>query len=188
MTGTALGKLDTGIELKIPACETGLGKVIVSPGSDDLIEGVEIRSFPLWPDDRGYFLEVARLGKELVGNFPAETTQVSAALNYPGVIKAFHYHKHQTDYWVPAAGLLQVALVDLRPGAATYGVKNTFYIGTLRPWQVRIPPGVAHGYKVVGEQPSMLIYITDRTYNPADEGRIAYNHPDIAYDWELQHK
>jgi dTDP-4-dehydrorhamnose 3,5-epimerase len=109
-------------------------------------------------------------------------------LNYPGIIKAFHYHKHQTDYWVAAAGLLQVALVDLRLDSKTYGVKNALYIGALRPWQILIPPGVAHGYKVIGENPSVLVYITDRTYDPSDEGRIAYNDTGIAYDWELQHK
>jgi dTDP-4-dehydrorhamnose 3,5-epimerase-like enzyme len=30
--------------------------------------------------------------------------------------------------------------------------------------------------------------MTDRCYNPADEGRIAYNDPQVGYDWELQHK
>ncbi len=34
----------------------------------------------------------------------------------------------------------------------------------------------------------MLTYVTDRFYNPKDEGRIAYNDSGIAYDWELQHK
>jgi dTDP-4-dehydrorhamnose 3,5-epimerase len=58
----------------------------------------------------------------------------------------------------------------------------------LRPWQILIPPGVAHGYKVIGDAPAMLIYVTDRFYNPKDEGRIPYNHPAIQYDWELQHK
>jgi dTDP-4-dehydrorhamnose 3,5-epimerase len=188
VTAAALGALATGAELKIPICEPGIGKVILSPTSPDLIQGVKIQPFPLWPDDRGYFLEVARLGKGLVEGFSAETTQISAALNYPGIIKAFHYHKFQTDFWVAASGLLQVTLVDLRPDAGTYGVKNTLYVGSLRPWQVLIPPGVGHGYKVIGEQPSMLIYVTDKTYNPADEGRLAHNHPDIAYDWELQHK
>ena len=58
----------------------------------------------------------------------------------------------------------------------------------MRAWQIAIPPGVAHGYKVVGTEPGMLVYVTDRTYNPDDEGRIAYDHPGIHYDWELQHK
>jgi dTDP-4-dehydrorhamnose 3,5-epimerase len=123
-----------------------------------------------------------------VAGFAPEATQVSAALSYPGTIKAFHYHLLQTDLWVPAVGMFQVALVDLRIGSRTYGRKNTLYAGSLRPWQVRIPPGVAHGYKVLGERAGMLVYVTSQIYNPKDEGRIAYNHDDLQYDWETQHK
>ena len=183
-----LGVLESGTEIDVPVSEPGIGKIILSPVSADLIEGVEVKPYSLWPDDRGYFLEVARLGQGLVADFPAKTSQVSAAFNYPGIIKAFHFHRLQTDYWVPGAGMLQVALVDLRKSSSTYGRKNTLYVGQLRPWQLLIPPGVAHGYKVIGEQPSVLIYITNRTYTPEDEGRIAYNDTAIAYDWELQHK
>ena len=67
-------------------------------------------------------------------------------------------------------------------------VKNTIYCGALKPLQILIPPGVGHGYKVVSPESGMLVYVTDQQYNPADEGRIAYNHPMIAYDWETQHK
>ncbi len=183
-----MGVLESGVEIEIPTADPGIGKVILSPTSADLIADVAIKPFPVWPDDRGYFLEVARLGQGLVAEFPGASSQVSAALNYPGIIKAFHFHKLQTDYWVAAAGLLQVALVDLRRGSRTYGWKNTLYVGALRPWQLLIPPGVAHGYKVIGEQPSVLVYITNRNYDPKDEGRIAYNDTSIAYDWELQHK
>src|SRR5581483_6710636 len=185
---TALGVLESGAEIAVPNCEAGIGKVILSPTSSDLISGIEINPFPVWPDDRGYFLEIARLGQGLIANFSTESTQVSAALNYPGIIKAFHYHRFQTDYWVPAAGLLQVALVDLRTNSETFGVKNTLYVGALRPWQLLIPPGVAHGYKVIGAEPSVLVYVTNRIYNPKDEGRISYNDAAIGYNWELQHK
>lgn len=188
MSIAALGILESGVEIAVPTCENGIGKVVLSPTTSDLIADVQVKPFPLWPDDRGYFLEIARLQQGLVAEFPLASTQVSAAFNYPGIIKAFHYHKLQTDYWVPAAGLLQVALVDLRLNSKSYGVKNTLYVGALRPWQILIPPGVAHGYKVIGEQPSTLIYITNRTYDPSDEGRIPYNDTSIAYDWELQHK
>lgn len=156
--------------------------------SKDVIAGVELRDHPLWPDDRGYFLEVARLGQGFTAGFDPAQTQVSAAMSYPGTIKAFHFHRYQTDVWLPVSGMLQVALVDLRPESKTFGRKNTFYIGSFKTWQVLIPPGVGHGYKVVGEQPSMLVYVTNRLYDPKDEGRIPYNDPDIAYDWETQHK
>jgi dTDP-4-dehydrorhamnose 3,5-epimerase len=84
--------------------------------------------------------------------------------------------------------MLQVALVDLREGSDTFGEKNTIYTGMLRPWQIVIPAGVAHGYKVLGDRTSSLVYITSRVYDPSDELRIAYNDQRLNYDWETQHK
>jgi dTDP-4-dehydrorhamnose 3,5-epimerase len=176
------------MELLVPENSKGIGNVILKPDSPDLIEGVRIQPFPIWPDDRGYFLEVARIGEGLVSGFEPDKTQVSAALSYPGTIKAFHYHMEQTDFWVPAQGMFQVVLVDLRKGSPTHGRRNTLYVGALRSWQIVIPPGVGHGYKVVGREAAMLVYVTNRKYNPKDEGRIAHDNPGIAYDWELQHK
>lgn len=175
-------------QLSTPHCDQGIGDVILSTESPRLIDGVKVSAFPLWPDDRGYFLEVIRIGNGLASHYDPATTQVSAALSYPGTIKAFHYHLEQTDFWVAAMGMFQVALVDLRKGSPTFGRKNTLYVGNLRPWQILIPPGVGHGYKVIGVEPAMLVYVTNKFYNPKDEGRIAYNEPGIAYDWELQYK
>jgi len=176
------------LELMLPECEKGLGQIINSPTSADLIEGVRVAPLAVYPDDRGYFLELQRMGRGLAADFPAATTQISAALNYPGAIKAFHYHLHQTDCWNPVRGLLQVALADLRPDSPTFGRRNTMYIGPLRPWQVLVPPGVAHGYKVIGTEDALLVYLTDRFYNPQDEGRIPYDDASINYDWETQRK
>jgi dTDP-4-dehydrorhamnose 3,5-epimerase len=176
------------IEISIPQCEKGIGDVIVALDSPKLIAGVRCAPIALWPDDRGYFLEVQRIGEGLTAQFPKDSTQISAAFNYPGIIKAFHYHRFQTDCWTPTLNMLQIALVDLRQDSPTFGRRNTIYAGNIRPWQLLIPPGVAHGYKVLNAGPSLLIYATDRFYNPADEGRIGHNDPRLNYDWELQHK
>ena len=176
------------LNLQIPACKPGIGMVIHSPESADLIKGVEVHPFSLWPDDRGYFLEVIRIGQGPVRKFTPESTQISAALSYPGTIKAFHYHLHQADFWVPAKGMLQIVLVDLRANSSTFGARNTVYVGAIRPWQILIPPGVGHGYKVIGDDPAMLVYVTNRVYDPADEGRLPYDDKGINYDWEIQHK
>jgi len=175
-------------ELAFPECEKGIGHVIQAPESPLLISGVRVQRYTLWPDDRGYFLELLRMGQGLMAGYPPSSTQVSAALSYPGTIKAFHYHQDQTDCWVPVMGVIQVALVDLRKGSSTFGVRNTLYLGVLRTWQLIIPPGVGHGYKVIGTDPAMLLYVTDRFYNPEDEGRIPHNDPRINYDWETQYK
>jgi dTDP-4-dehydrorhamnose 3,5-epimerase len=186
-SGRRLPSLET-LDLQIPECEKGIGSVIGAVDSPQLIAGVRVQPIAVYPDDRGYFLEVQRMGHGLAAHFPAETSQVSAALNYAGTVKAFHFHLHQTDCWTPARGLMQVALVDLRVASPMFGRRNTFYVGPLRPWQILIPPGVGHGYKVIGGQEAMLIYMTDRFYNPRDEGRIPYDDPGIHYDWETQRK
>lgn len=174
--------------LVVPECPKGVGSVIGSASSPDLIAGVRIQPLALFPDDRGYFMEIQRIGHGVAADFPPETSQVSAAFNFVGTVKAFHYHLHQTDCWTPVSGMMQVALVDLRLGSPTFGARNTMYVGSMRPWQIRIPPGVGHGYKVIGGEEALLVYMTDRFYNPRDEGRIPYNDPFINYDWETQRK
>ena len=174
--------------LRYPECTPGIGTIIRGPGDPGLIDGVVVEAAKLHPDDRGFFMEIIRIGQGPGKSFDPATSQVSCALSYAGTIKAFHFHLHQTDLWAPSLGMFQVALVDLRKDSPTFGLKNTLYVGQLRPWQILIPPGVGHGYKIIGTDPAMLVYATDKFYNPEDEGRIAYNHKDIAYDWETQHK
>jgi len=41
------------LELALPECPKGLGHVIGSPASQDLIDGVRIQTLPVYPDDRG---------------------------------------------------------------------------------------------------------------------------------------
>jgi dTDP-4-dehydrorhamnose 3,5-epimerase len=166
-----------------------LGTIVGGPDAAGRIAGVQLAPLVIRPDDRGYFEELFRLGEGLAANFSsAKHVQLSAALAYPGTVKAFHYHLQQTDLWAPVTGLLQVALYDLRMASPTFGQLNTIYTGALRPMQILIPPGVGHGYKVVGADSALLVYATDQFYNPSDEGRIAWNDPDIRYDWETQRK
>ena len=181
-----------GIEMAI-ARRTAktLGKIIARPNSPDLIEGILIEPLQIYPDDRGFFCELARLGQGLAAKMvPDEQRkiQVSLTLTYPGTIKAIHYHAEQSDLWAPVSGMVQVFLYDLRRRSSTFGAINTIFAGRFQPWEILIPPGVAHGYKALGVEPIQLLYFTDRHYNPADELRLPYDHPDIAYDWEIQHK
>ena len=168
-----------------------LGKIISKPNSSELIDGVQIEPLQIYPDDRGFFTELARLGKGLAANMVPDAVrkiQVSLTLTYPGTIKAIHYHSEQTDLWAPVSGMVQVFLYDFRRHSKTFGTINTIFVGRFQPWEILIPPGVGHGYKALGTEPIQLVYFTDRHYNPADELRLPYNHPDIAYDWETQHK
>ena len=182
----------SGIEMAIARrTSRTLGRIISKVDSPDLIEGVQIAPLQVYPDDRGFFTELARLGKGLAAEMLPDDVrkiQISLTLTYPGTIKAIHYHAEQTDLWAPISGMVQVFLYDLRRRSATFGVINTIFTGRFQPWEILIPPGVGHGYKALGVEPIQLVYFTDRHYNPNDELRLPYDHPDIAYDWEIQHK
>jgi dTDP-4-dehydrorhamnose 3,5-epimerase len=171
----------------VPHAKAGIGDVIVNLGSPGLIPGIEVEPFVQWPDDRGSFGELFRFASPGVArDFVSSDThrlQVSITKSYPGVIKAIHYHFEQTDLWVPVEGMFQVFLCDLRESSPACGRINTLFIGDLRPWKLRIPPGVGHGYKVLGDKACQLVYAMDRYYNPHDEGRIAFDDPGINYDW-----
>lgn len=174
--------------IEIPECDGGIGAIIHRPDAEAIVDGVRIEPAQTWPDDRGYFLEVHRSGCGLASHFSAATSQVSATVTYPNVVKAFHYHLHQYDCWTVVKGMIQVALADLRTDSPTFGQRNTIYVGELRPLHILIPPGVAHGYKVIGTEPAVLVYVTSRFYDPSDERRIEFDDARLNYDWQTQHK
>ena len=72
---------------------------------------------------------------------------------------------------------------DLRDDSQTREELQEIYMGeNYSAKVVKIPPGVAHGCKVLGGQ-THLFYITSKVYDPEEEGRIAHDDPAIGYDW-----
>ncbi|HTQ02468.1 MAG TPA: dTDP-4-dehydrorhamnose 3,5-epimerase family protein [Polyangiaceae bacterium] len=145
-----------------------------------MIDGVEVKELVTYPDERGYFRELIR---HTDGFFAEGFGQWSHSLMHAGVIKAWHIHRIQTDWWYVACGSLKVALYDTRADSKTRGTTLEFLLGDHQPGRVlRVPPGVAHGCKALSG-PVHLFYVTSHVYNPADEGRIPFDDPEIGYDW-----
>ena len=151
-----------------------------------MIDGVKIKKLVKHADDRGFFMEVLRDDDNILKKFG----QYSMSLSYPGVIKAFHYHKIQDDVWFFPVGNAQVVLYDLRDGSKTEGETNVFYMGENNPICLYIPVGVAHGYKVLGNSPAVITYITTESYKPGhlDEYRISWDDPKIGFNWHTANK
>ena len=129
-------------------------------------------------------MEILRDDDELLKRFG----QASLSKSYPGVIKAFHYHKRQDDIWFFPVGNAQVVLHDMREDSPTKGETNVFYLGEDNPQIVVIPTGVAHGYRVLGNTPAVIVYFTTESYDPKnpDEYRLAWDDPSIGFDWNTQ--
>lgn len=151
-----------------------------------MINGIKIKKLNIFTDDRGFIAEIIKDGEETF----FEVKQTTYTETYPGVIKAFHWHKNQTDAWFVASGMAQVVLYDLRESSPTFKETNIFYLGEQNRSMLLIPPGVAHGYRVLGNEPVKLFYHTDKIYDPKnpDEERIAFDDPVVGFDWRTKNK
>lgn len=132
------------------------------------IEGQEPVFVPavIFTDDRGWSLM-----NQLQGVMTSEG-QVNYSVTYPGVIKAWHRHRLQTDFWVCLNGHIKVGICRESDGKSWLAV-----IGEKRPGVLIIPPPLWHGAATVGDVPAGLLYYVTHAYNPAspDEERRAYD-------------
>ena len=151
-----------------------------------MIEGVQIKQLKRNADERGFLMEMIRSTDEFFTKFG----QCYVSLNYPGVVRAWHYHKKQEDYFVVVQGMCKVGLYDMREGSPTKGVAEAHYLGDNNNIVLRIPIGVAHGYKTEGTQPSLLINFPTEVYNAEDpdELRIPWDDPSIPFNWDIEYK
>ncbi len=145
-----------------------------------MIDGVQIKQLIRHPDERGFFEELIRVTDPI---FAEGFGQLSRSSMVAGVVKAWHVHKTQIDWWCVVKGTIKVALYDLRAGSATHKELNEFTLGDEgQDMILKIPAGVAHGLKVI-KGPSDLVYVTSGMYSKDEEGRIPYNDSEIGYDW-----
>ena len=148
--------------------------------SDKLIDGVIKKQLTRHKDERGFFEELIRVTDDF---FKEGFGQLSHSYMYSGIVKAWHIHKTQIDWWYVAHGDLKVALFDKREDSPTYKTLNELFMGSNSENVIlKIPAGVAHGCRVIGEA-AELFYVTSGIYNPEEEGRISHDDPSIGYDW-----
>ncbi|MGQ9458433.1 MAG: dTDP-4-dehydrorhamnose 3,5-epimerase family protein [Anaerolineae bacterium] len=146
-----------------------------------MIHGVRTRKLRLIPDERGFLMEMLRSDWEEFQKFG----QVYVTAVYPGVVKGWHYHKVQTDYFICVAGMAKVVLYDAREDSPTYGEVNEFFMGTLNPMLLVIPPGVMHGFKGISQEMALIVNVPTELYryDQPDEYRLPAHTDQIPYDW-----
>jgi dTDP-4-dehydrorhamnose 3,5-epimerase len=149
-----------------------------------VIEGVEVKQLTRHADERGYLMELLRCDDAIFQKFG----QAYVALNYPGTVRAWHYHKKQDDYFAVVKGMVKAALYDAREGSPTQGQVDEFFLGEQNNILLKIPVGVMHGYKTVGAEPSLLVNFPSEPYDPQqpDEYRLPWDTDQIPYDWAIK--
>lgn len=146
-----------------------------------MIHGVKTKELVRHPDERGFFEEIIRKTDDF---FTEGFAQISHSYMHQGVVKAWHIHKTQIDWWYVVRGTIKAVLFDARKDASTYKETNEFLLNVQGKPNIvlKIPFGVAHGLKVI-QGPADLVYVTSGIYTKEEEGRISYTDSDIGYDW-----
>ncbi|HKT88443.1 MAG TPA: dTDP-4-dehydrorhamnose 3,5-epimerase [Candidatus Sulfotelmatobacter sp.] len=137
-------------------------------------------------DERGFFLEsfservFAGLG--IVDRFVQDNHSFSTR----NVLRGLHYQIKNVQgklVRVTDGEILDVA-VDLRRSSATFGKWEAVRLSGQNKRMLWIPPGFAHGFRVISETAHVLYKATDY-YAPEFERTVAWNDPDLKIKWEL---
>ena len=156
-----------------------------------MIQGVKVKNLVIHKDipdteqfgvKLGFLMEVLRNDENLLSKFGQSNMTVA----YKGTIKGFHHHEKQDDLWFAATGKIMVVLYDARKDSPTYKETQVLYAGQDDYKLIVIPVGVIHGYKVLSDEPAILIYYTTEAYDPKnpDEKRTRHDDPGIGFKWE----
>ena len=146
-----------------------------------MIDGVRVKKLKVLPDERGRLMEILRSDDEIFQQFG----QVYITAVYPGVVKAWHYHKVQTDNFCVIHGMMKVVLYDDREDSPTKGQVNEFFMGQHNPIVLQIPKGLFHGFKCISDHEAICLNVPTACYNyeQPDEYREPA-HGKIPYDWD----
>ncbi len=150
----------------------------------DLIEGLAIKSLKPNLDERGYLQECFRSDWSIFKKFG----QAYITIAFPGVVKAWHMHKIQTDNMVCIYGNAKLVLCDNRETSSTYKKVTEIFFGEKNPLLVNIPPNIWHGFKAIGGRKIIVLNCPTELYNyeNPDEFRLPYDSEEIDYDWDIK--
>lgn len=136
-------------------------------------------------DERGFFLESFRKSDFQALGLPAEFDQDNHARSGPGVLRGLHYQLSPADQGklirVVRGAVFDVA-VDLRPDSPTFARWEGVELHEDRQELLYIPPGFAHGYKVLSDGADLVYKVTSEYRADLDRG-IRWDDADLAIAW-----
>lgn len=131
----------------------------------------------LFDDDR------ARRACDVLGFTGDGTVKMEGDINitwaYPRRVVAWHRHRKQTDHWFVIKGFLKVGLLDGQ------GQVRWVYLGENDRRVLSIPPGIWHGYMVLGEEEAVLMYYITSKYNAKDPDEDRLSVEEGGVDWSV---
>jgi dTDP-4-dehydrorhamnose 3,5-epimerase len=156
-------------------------KIVSKPLKDVLV--LEPKVFG---DTRGFFLESYNERVLAEAGIREHFVQDNHSLSARNVVRGLHYQVRQVQGKLVRVimGEILDVVVDLRRSSSTFGRWSAVSLSGENKHMLWIPPGFAHGFRVVSENAHVLYKATDYYY-PEAERTLAWNDPELKIDWRL---
>ncbi len=149
-----------------------------------MIEDVKIIPLKRFADDRGYLTEILRIDDPYFIKFG----QIYVTKLRKGIIKAWHKHEFQTDFFYVISGTSKIGLFDDRETSSTCGQYQTVILGDDgESALLTIPPLVWHGQMSLSEE-TFLINLPTEPYNRQNPDEIRATVEAFADVWSVKNR
>jgi len=149
-----------------------------------MIEGVQIKELKKIADERGSIMHMMKADDKMFTKFG----EIYFATAYPGVIKGWHIHKKQEQNYAVIKGMIKLVIYDIRKNSKTHGKLEEIFMGDLDYKLVKIPIGVANGWKCIGTDTAILANLSDLPHEVGEMDRIEPFSKEIPYNWNIVFK
>lgn len=151
---------------------------------EQAIKGVFVITPQVFGDSRGYFAETFKAPAFEAVGISTVFVQDNESCSSKGVLRGLHFQKEHTQGKLVrvTSGCVYDVAVDVRPGSETFGKWVGVKLDSEKKQMFWIPAGFAHGFLVLSDSATFTYKCTD-VYDPASEGGIPWNDPDLAIEW-----
>jgi dTDP-4-dehydrorhamnose 3,5-epimerase len=152
------------------------------------LEGMLILEPRIFKDPRGFFLESYNESVMTDLGILARFVQDNHSYSAKNVLRGLHYQirPHVQGKLVRAVtGEIFDVIVDLRRSSPTFGKWDGVTLSGENFKMLWIPPGLAHGFRVVSDS-AHVFYKTTDFYHPECERTLAWNDPELRIDWQCE--
>ncbi len=147
--------------------------------------GVLVLEPKVFTDARGFFLESYNEKTMADAGIRERFVQDNHSFSTRDVVRGLHYQVRPQGKLVRAvAGEILDVVVDLRRSSPAFGHWCGHHLSGSNQLMLWIPPGFAHGFRVLSESAHVL-YKSTEFYDPEAERTIAWNDPVLKIDWQM---
>ena len=150
------------------------------------IPGVLIIEPRVFGDERGFFMETWQQRRYAEAGLPEQFVQDNISFSRRGILRGLHYQHPQGQgklVYVLQGEVYDVA-VDIRADSPHFGRSVALTLSAENRRQFYIPPGFAHGFCVTSDT-ALFVYKCTEFYNPALEGCVRWNDPQVGIKWPI---